>query len=169
VLPAPTMDTEFRGPAGIALRRAGAAATPNGRISASAGLPDSATVRHPATAMRPLGGVRAAPELAAGSAPDAATTGDPREAIGIAQAGPGHGFEDALVASSGPGTDAGVAIANAPGSPAMTGGIRPIALPIAAPVFSPAFTQALGQQLAMALRMDLGQAELILSPAELGP
>src|SRR5690606_3813225 len=77
-------------------------------------------------------------------------------------------FEDALLASLAQGTDSGVALGPSPGS-LNTIGSRPLALPVATPVHSPVFPQALGQQLALALRMDIGQAEIILSPAELGP
>lgn len=49
----------------------------------------------------------------------------------------------------------------------MAANVRTI--PIAVPIHSPVFTQELGGQLAIALRADLGQAELILSPADLGP
>lgn len=158
-----------QGGAGTGPRRPGAAATPIDRASAGTSSREPTAAGESAAGTPSPANARATPDLAAGTVPGATTTGDFREAFGLAQAGSGQGFEDMLAASPALGTESGAAVASAPGSPAATGGIRPIALPIATPVYSPAFPQALGQQLAMALRMDLGQAELILSPAELGP
>lgn len=114
--------------------------------------------------------------MAARATPDASAvppSTEARAAQSTEPAGPAavatNGAEDGLDTSLLGGADTAAPIAHAPGSAVAPGAMRPVALPVAAPVFSPAFPQALGQQLVLALRMELGQAELILSPAELGP
>ncbi len=161
-LPAGAMNVEGAKPAGPALRRSTGVTPAADRAGhGSAAAIDGAATRALATNTRTIGTGRATPGIA--------TTSDPAPVLARTDGGPGQGFEDALLASLAPGTDSGAAVTTASTPAGTAGGIRPIALPIAAPVHSPAFPQALGQQLAMALRMDLGQAELILSPAELGP
>lgn len=154
--------TEGAQPVGVQRRSGGSASTidPASRGTVAGTAPDAAVAQRVAAAARASGIGRAAQ----------APVGDQSAAATSAEAGPKPDFGEALLASLAPDTDprAGIAASAATSFP-MAGGPRPVALPIAAPVHSPAFSQALGQQLTVALRMDLGQAELILSPAELGP
>lgn len=160
-LPAGAVNGDGPRPAGTQSRRSPGATS----VTDRAGHGNAATVD--GAAARILANHAWAPGSGRGT-PEIATTKDLAPAVARADGGSPAGFEDALLALA-HGSDPGAAVTTASTSAGTAGGLRPIALPIATPVHSPAFPQALGQQLAMALRMDLGQAELILSPAELGP
>ncbi|MFA7505308.1 MAG: flagellar hook-length control protein FliK [Burkholderiaceae bacterium] len=133
---------------------------PAARSAAATGISDAAMARGSLVDTRMRGATRATPGAVIEQLP---------ASPGPADVGAERSFDDALLAALAPDTDPRAGLATSTNSPTVPGGPRPITLPIAAPLHSPAFPQALGQQLALALRMDLGQAELVLSPAELGP
>src|SRR5690606_4354569 len=160
-----------------------AAATPPGRVATTPATPPEPGTGAAAGALegvgratrRPTAAGRTGPRLAA---TDAAARGGPalpaapaptevqamsaRASMALEPSGHTPGIEGPTGASAS--GDIATATPGVPASPANPGAPRAVALPVAAPVFSPAFPQALGQQLVMALRMDLDQAELILSP-----
>lgn len=147
---------------GRATRRPTAAGRTGPRLAATDAAPTSGVA-----ATRTGAAARGGPALPAAPAPTEVQAMSARASMALEPSGHTPGIEGPTGASAS--GDIATATPGVPASPANPGAPRAAALPVAAPVFSPAFPQALGQQLVMALRMDLDQAELILSPAELGP